>query len=46
MTGWKYYNHALLRDCAPHEDTPIIINNNVFQGGDSYTCKVDVKLGL
>ena len=33
LTGWKYYNHALLRDCAPHEDTPIIINNNVFQGG-------------
>ena len=30
LTGWKYYNHALLRDCAPHEDTPIIINNKVI----------------
>lgn len=46
LTGWKYYNHALLRDCAPHEDTPIIINNNVFQGGGQLYSQDGHQIGI
>ena len=48
--GWKYYNHAVVPTCAPHEqqDTESLEKGLVWSntGGYSTTYEMDDRLGL
>lgn len=51
IEGWRYYNHAAIPTCAPHEepDTDPIYNGLVWTnlgGGYSASIKMDFRLGL
>ncbi len=47
IKGWKYYNHALISTCAPHElpDLSPIKDGSVWKkaGGGSF-CKMDIRI--
>ena len=45
-TTWRYYNHALIPTCAPHEaaDTAALADASLWAahgGGDNILCPVD-----
>ena len=49
IKGWKYYNHALISTCAPHEvpDLSVIKDGSVWKklgGGQSCFCAMDIGL--
>ena len=48
--GWKYYNHAIIPACAPHEpaDMKPLENGSVWKlrGGGKEGCRIVCKMDL
>ena len=49
IDGWRYYNHAAIPTCAPHEEPELtpIKNGSIWKmGGYRIISKMDHRLGL